>query len=368
MAILQSIQGLFQRLAAEPLIPIPLPEGEDEIGPSSAPAPAALPVHVLEGSALARVAEGRLVIERPDEEPIERPLEFVSSLHIHGWAGITSPCLAALLRQGSPVIWRGATGYPIGYAADLNAAGLEARRAQFAAAQSGRNVELARALVAAKIVNMRGLLRRRGADKAGSALKPLAWLARKARHGRTVERLLGLEGSASAHYFGAWPAVLADHAGAAFPGRSRRPPNDGVNAALSYAYAVLAGECLTAVVAAGLDPRLGFLHAARSGRPALALDVMEPFRPLVCDSVVLGCFNRDQLHDQHFAPGDDRAMRLTDAGRRILLGAIEQRLSSEVTFPDRAAPCSYREAIGLQARALNRSLARGEALAVLERP
>lgn len=368
MAFLPVIQAYFRRPAVEPPIRIPLSEGEDEIGPNSAPSPAALPVHVLEGSALVRMDDGRLIVERPDLEPVERPMEFVSSLQIHGWAGITSPCLVALLRQGSPVIWRGATGYPIGYAADLNAMGLDARRAQFGAVQSGRGIELARALVAAKIVNMRGLLRRRGADKARSSLKPLARFSAKARHMRSIERLLGVEGAASAAYFAAWPAVLADHAGAQFAGRNRRPPNDGVNAALSYAYAVIAGECLTAVVSVGLDPRLGFLHAPRSGRPALALDLMEPFRPLVCDSVVLGCFNRDQLHDQHFAPGGDRAMRLTEDGRRILLGAIEQRLSSEVTFPGQAAPSSYREAIGLQARALNRALVRGEALVVLERP
>jgi CRISPR-associated endonuclease Cas1 len=149
--------------------------------------------------------------------------------------------------------------------------------------------------------------------------------------------------------------------------RTRRPPQDEVNAALSYAYAVLAGECLCALTATGLDPRQGFLHKQRAGRPSLAVDFMEPLRTLIADQAVLAGLNHGQFQSEHFSIAH-HAVSLADDGRRLMLGLIEQRLAATVTLTDRSGAVSWREAIGLSAQALAKALRSGSAFAPLERP
>ena len=185
-------------------------EEEEELPALS---PVAGPIHVLSGSALVRIDNGVLRVERPDLPPAERPVELVSAVHIHGWATITSPCVAALVRQGTPVVWRGATGYPIAWAAPMHQPALETRRAQYAAAGTLRALEIARALVSAKIANMRGLIRRRARLPARDGLGALQRHAAKARHASSLETLLGIEGAATALYFSSWPQMLSLRAG-----------------------------------------------------------------------------------------------------------------------------------------------------------
>jgi CRISPR-associated endonuclease Cas1 len=328
--------------------------------------PVAMPVHVLAGSAVVRTEEGRLLIERPDEPTLERPLELVSVLHVHGWARVTGGCIAALLAQGTPILWRSAGGYPIGVSTPLHRFGLKVRQAQYKTEANGDGVRLARSLVEAKIVNMRGVLRRRLTARQCDAIGRLAHFARKARHARDTATLLGVEGAATAQYFAAWPRMIGDRAGeVAFTGRSKRPPRDAVNTLLSYLYAVLLGECLCAVVATGLDARQGFLHVPRPGRPSLALDLMEPFRPIIGDRAVLAGLNRGRLNENHFTNSDAR-IRLTDAGRRLALELLENRLVAPITIPGQVAAGCYRDAIALQARQIARALTAGKPLEVLE--
>jgi CRISP-associated protein Cas1 len=340
---------------------------EDTVEDEPAISPVAAPLHVAAGSALIRADNGLLVVEREGEPRYERPIELVSAVHIHGWATITSGCVAELVRQGSPVIWRGATGYPIGLAGAMHQAGLEIRRAQYAAAGTPKGFAIARALVTAKIVNMRGLIRRRAALAGRDGLEGLKRQATRARDARAIESLLGIEGAATAQYFAAWPHLLTGRAGdLSLDTRTRRPPQDEVNALISYAYAVLAGECLTACAAAGLDARQGFLHRPRAGRAALALDLMEPFRPLIADQAVLNGLNNGQFKPEHFR-SDGNAVLLTDDGRRLALRLIERRLLGNVTLDGRAEEVSWREAIGLSARTLADALRNGTRFVAMER-
>ena len=151
--------------------------------------PVASPVHVLSGSALVRVDNGVLIVEREGEPAFERPIELVSAVHIHGWATITSPCISQLIDQGTPVIWRGATGYPIGCSSPMHQAGLEARRAQYAAVELPQGLAIAQALVSAKITNMRGLVRRRAALPGRECLTVLASNAPSVRVDRRLLKL-----------------------------------------------------------------------------------------------------------------------------------------------------------------------------------
>jgi CRISPR-associated protein Cas1 len=213
---------------------------------------------------------------------------------------------------------------------------------------------------------MRNLLRRRLAEEARDSLDVLQHQARLARHSRDIDTLLGIEGAATARYFALWPAMLSGRAGDLAPAtRTRRPPRDAVNAALSYAYAVLAGETLCAVVAAGLDAREGFLHRPRAGRPALALDLMEPFRPLIADQAILSGLNNGRFKAEHFREEGETVL-MTDAGRRIALDLIERRLAGEVTLDGRKQPVSWRVVIGFSARAISDSLRNGTAFKAME--
>jgi CRISPR-associated endonuclease Cas1 len=346
----------------------PPPEDFEDAEAAVELSPAAAPVHVLAGSALVRIDNGVLVVERAGEETFERPMELISALHIHGWATLTSPGVCQLVQQGTAVVWRGATGYPVATALPMHQAGLDARLAQYKAADSKTGLDIARALVAAKIVNMRGIVRRRAGPEGRGSLGSLQSLARRARFAPTVDTLMGLEGAATARYFAAWPEMISARAGdLTLDKRTRRPPRDEVNTALSYTYAVLAGECLCAVAAAGLDPRQGFLHKPRAGRPSLAFDFMEPFRTLIADQAVLAGLNHGQFRPEHFATMEHSAT-LAEDGKRLMLKLIAQRLDSAVTLNERAGAVSWRDALGLSAQALAKSLRSGGVFAPLERP
>ena len=140
-----------------------------------------------------------------------------------------------------------------------------------------------------------------------------------------------------------------------------------MNALLSYAYAVLAGECLAACAAAGLDPRQGFLHRPRAGRPALALDLMEPFRPVIADQAILTGLNHGELKRDHFR-SEGHAVLLTEEGRKLALDLLERRLGRAITLEGRAEQVSWRQALGLSARALANALKSGEPFLPMERP
>jgi CRISPR-associated endonuclease Cas1 len=361
------LRRFFERSPAPADWPPPeLPEETAE--PEYRFSPAAAPVHVMSGSALVRVIESTLIVERQGEPGFARPIELVSALHIHGWAGVTSPCVGRLTAQGTPVVWQGVHGYPIALAVPMHSAGLEVRRAQYEHAGGERGLAIARELVAAKIASMRGLVRRR-ADIAGrDSLGKLASLARRARRAGSLDALLGLEGSATALYFSAWPHMLADRAeDIEFETRTRRPPQNAVNAMLSYAYAVLASECLCVLAATGLDPRLGVLHQPRAGRAALALDLMEPFRPLIADQAVLAGLNTAQMKLAD-ALETESGWSLNEGGKRSLLELIEKRLMMAVTIDGAETPLSYRDIIGRQAQAIAGALRTGAKFQAMERP
>ena len=166
--------------------------------------------------------------------------------------------------------------------------------------------------------------------------------------------LLGLEGQAAALYFANFGRMLKARApGAAFDftARNRRPPRDPVNCLLSFAYAILAKDCFSAACTVGFDPYMGFYHVGRHGRPSLALDLMEEFRPVIADSVVLNLINNGMLTAGDFLTWRD-ACQLTDAGREVFFRAYEQRKATEVTHPVFGYRMSYGRMLEVQARML----------------
>ena len=205
-------------------------------------------------------------------------------------------------------------------------------------------------------------MRRNGRGReARIAARRLAELAERAAEAEDIERLRGVEGAGAAIYFRAFPAMLRKRAAWAaerFEGRRRRPPTDPVNAALSFAHAVQTRAFSVALSTAGLDVFTGFLHGFRHGRPALALDLLEPSRPRIADSAVLRVLNTGMLRADQLEE-DDRAVRLGDAGRRALLDALEERMGQTVHHDGLDRQIAYRDLPAIEAARLARALRRG---------
>jgi CRISPR-associated protein Cas1 len=194
-----------------------------------------------------------------------------------------------------------------------------------------------------------------GQSNGREVLNELSLLLRRAEDARDVASLLGFEGMAAKAYFAAFARLLKGGEEFNIEGRNRRPPRDPVNALLSFLYAILAKELTLAVHAAGFDPMLGFYHRPRYGRPSLALDLEEEFRPLVADSTVLTLVNTGEVTAASFIRRAG-GVALTDAGRRAVLTAYERRMDTLVTHPLFGYRISYRRVLEVQARLLGRVL------------
>ena len=225
-----------------------------------------------------------------------------------------------------------------------------------------RDPAAAGGLVWAKIANCRTLLRRnwkRPGDNRRDVLIELKRDSRLARRAESLAALLGIEGTAAARYFRSLPALLSDSAAeqAAFDfrTRNRRPPTDPVNALLSFAYSLLVRAWTVTLTAVGFDPFRGLYHQPRYGRPALALDLMEPFRPLIADSVVMQAINNGEVRAVDFTTGAG-SVALAPEGRRRFIAAFERRLSHEIVHPLFGYRVSYRRLMEMQARLLGRFL------------
>jgi CRISP-associated protein Cas1 len=216
--------------------------------------------------------------------------------------------------------------------------------------------------VRAKIQNCRTLMRRnwRGATPPDRVLAEIKHDALQSARVGNLDALLGFEGSVAARYFGAFSGLIkqdADPKSLAFDftKRNRRPPLDPVNALLSYAYALLVRTWTVTLTAVGFDPYRGFYHQPRYGRPALALDMMEPFQPLVADSAVIQAINNGEVKPTDFISAAG-AVNLTNDGRKRFIAAFERRLDHEITHPLFGYRLSYRRLFEVQARLLSRFL------------
>ena len=210
-------------------------------------------------------------------------------------------------------------------------------------------------MIVAKIRNSRTLLRRHSDEAFKHELRQLADYAKTAERAASRETLLGLEGMAAKIYFTGFARLFKRGNEFRLEGRNRRPPTDPVNALLSFVYSLLSKELTIACQAVGFDPYLGFLHRPRYGRPSLALDLAEEFRPLVGDSVVLTLINNEEVSPKSFISRAG-SVALTESGRKAVLAAFERRLDTEITHPIFGYRITYRRVFEVQARLLSRVL------------
>jgi CRISPR-associated protein Cas1 len=333
--------------------------------PIAVPADEALPLIVQ--SQRARISKEGETLKIIDEEQGETTARLidVSDLVLFGNVNITTPALATLLERDIPVTFLSHGGWFRGIAHGLGHRNVDLRTAQYRESFDDTFcLRFARDLVAAKIANQRTILRRNGRDDAarGLALDRLSAARKATGRAATLGELLGFEGDAAGVYFRAFANLLsppkadaADVMPFQFDARNRRPPMDPVNAMLSLGYAMLARHYTVALASVGLDPYRGFYHVPRYGRPALALDMMEPFRPIIADSVVLSVVNTGEIGANDFVVATT-GTALTTAGRRRFVEAFERRLSQETTHPLFGYRVSMRRLLLVQARLLSRFL------------
>jgi CRISPR-associated protein Cas1 len=214
-----------------------------------------------------------------------------------------------------------------------------------------RRLELVKAIVTAKIHNQYQVLYRNNERD-----NPLKERKSQVKNQKTLDQVRGIEGLAAREYFACWPRMVGKQW--TFTGRNRRPPTDPVNSLLSFAYGLLRVQVTAAVHVAGLDPYIGYLHEVHHGQPSMVLDLMEEFRALIADNVVLTVLHKREIQPPDFSESLG-AYRLKEAARKSFLQAFERKMNDEFKHPVFEYRCTYRRAIELQARLLSRHLQEG---------
>jgi len=313
------------------------------------------PLYVTEQGASLGKDKGRLVVTRKDESLASVRLIDVSQVCIYGNVQISTQLLRELFAHEIPTCWFSYGGWFSGIATGLPSKNVELRRRQVIVAAQG-GVDLARGVVAGKIRNQRTLLRRNTRERDDRVLASLARLAEQAAAAESPASLLGVEGTAARIYFEQFPTMIRldkrlPGAAFTFAGRRRRPPPDAINCLLSFVYGLVVKDLTVTCWAVGLDPFMGFYHRPRFGRPSLALDLAEEFRPLIGDSIVLQVVNNGEVKDSDFVVRAG-GVALTAAGRRAVLSAYERRMAMSIRHPTFGYELSYRRLLEVQVRLL----------------
>ena len=294
-------------------------------------------VYAAKDGSRVRVSQGRLIIEGSDGLPqVSIPRNQVTRLVLSGTVGLSSGARSWALRNDVDVVFLSRRG---GYLGQLSGprSTANARRLLTQAALSADDdarLPLARSIVTAKTRHQVNVLHRLGrrtpGTDTGSPAATIRTAAADLRYATTIDEVMGIEGAASLTYFHALGGLVPDNV--RFDGRSRRPPKDLANAALSYGYAILLSECTGALLAAGLEPSLGVLHSSTDKRPSLSLDLMEEFRPLLVDRTVMALLRTRRLRPEHATPSpDDDGVWLDREGKKALVDGYEATLQRHVS-------------------------------------
>ncbi len=317
--------------------------------------PDSRPMYVMEQGAVVAVRRGRLEIFKEREHLASHRLIDISQVCLYGNITITPQAMRELFARDIPVCWFSYGGWLSGMAEGLPSKHVDLRRGQYTTPTSTLLVAAGR-MIEGKIKNSRTLLRRNSKTSPGQAIDQLAQLAADAVTPAGYPSLLGLEGTAARIYFSHFTGMLTTSSGldtAAFDtnGRARRPPPDPINSLLSFTYALLVKDLTIALTTIGFDPYYGVFHRPRYGRPALALDIAEEFRPLIADSTVIQLINNGEIRPSHFTRRAG-GCQLEAEGRRVVIGAYERRMSHEIKHPVFGYRVNYRRALDVQGRIL----------------
>jgi len=319
-----------------------------------------LPVYVQDSTLHVTKADNQLVIKAHTGETVGTVRLFeTSQLNLFGNPQLTTQALHALMELDIPVCHFSTGGRLLGLTRGFDHKNVALRKAQYHRSDDASFcLAVARRIVHAKVANCRTLLRR-NADQTAiqGTLDELARTPSAIQRSSSLAELLGVEGTAARFYFAAFSEMLHPPEGPVpefhIEERNRRPPRDPVNAMLSFAYALLTRDATAALYKVGLDPLAGFYHQSKYGKPALALDFMEEFRPLIADSVVITAVNTGVIKAKDFIRAGIRC-NLSDSGRTAFIRCYERRMDTLITHPVFKYKISYRRVLDVQARLLAR--------------
>lgn len=306
-----------------------------------------------------------LVIKQDREKRFQVPLHHLQSIVVMAQSWVSPELQHACLERDLALIFLSENGRFLGRLEGIGAAGGLLRRDQMLThLDPAKSLELARTVVKGKLANQRYILQRAAREanpgEAGGLVEATERLRLLQNHVdgmTTLDQVRGCEGEGALRYFEQFQ-VLVRQQRTAFPwvGRSRRPPMDSLNALLSFSYALLMGDCLSACQSVGLDPTLGFLHAFRPGRPALALDLMEVFRPLVADRLVLTLINNQQVGPDGFRTSEAGGIEMSEETRKLVIVSYQERKAQTLRHPFLNQEIPWGLAPLLEARLLARFL------------
>ena len=317
-------------------------------------------LYITEPGARLEIGIGRLEVWSPEDDLLfSAPANRVSGVVAVGNVAVTTPAMRLMLARGIDLFFLTRAGAYRGRLQAGPAKNLERRRTQVLRCEDEAFcLELSKRLVTAKLENCRTIVMRRARGKEDAASAEVARLLRRVigripeAHTRT--ELRGMEGISTRHYFGLLGGWLREPW--AFERRQRRPPKDPVNATLSLVYTLLHGCCVAALETVSLDPYFGVYHTRHYGRESLAVDLMEEFRPVIADAVVLELFNRRMLSPVNFETGEDGAVELDREGWRQVARAWTRRLETTARPPGIHRSITYQKILEYQARKLQRAI------------
>jgi CRISP-associated protein Cas1 len=319
-------------------------------------------VYVTQQDSFIGKTDERLHVRFEKNLLLDVPLIKIEGLVVMGRATVSPALLIELLERKIPLTFLTSTGKYLGSLEPPLTKNIFIRSAQWAAAREDKSkaTHVVQAFVRGKLKNYRIALLRAQREhedtQLAAAITRLDNAIEPIERTEKIDSLRGLEGAGSAAYFGSFDKLIRVD-GFSFESRRRRPPTDPVNALLSFGYSLLAHDIQSAVNIVGFDPYLGYLHTERYGRPSLALDLMEEFRPLVVDAMVLSALNRRALVVADFTTEPlSKAVSLSNEGRKTFLRLYEQKKQSKFKHPVLQKQCTYQEAFEIQARLLGKYL------------
>ncbi|MDD4792700.1 MAG: CRISPR-associated endonuclease Cas1 [Firmicutes bacterium] len=315
-----------------------------------------IPLYVQTQGAVLSKRDQTVEVRANNEIAAQVRLMDLSQVCIYGNVQITTQAVRAFCSRDIPICYFSRGGWFYGITKSTMGRNVTVRMEQYkATADPDRALSISKRFVAGKVKNCRTLLRRNCPDCDASVLSKMSEYIEKAMSIDNMATLLGIEGAAASLYFGNFGALLSSTAGFDFRARNRRPPKDPVNAVLSYLYSMLVKDLTIIALATGLDPYAGFYHQPLQGRPALALDLMEEFRPLICDSTAIRLINTSALKESDFSRLGNGVI-MSDNARRKVISAYENRMDTLVTHPIFGYAISYRRVLSVQARLVARWL------------
>lgn len=317
-------------------------------------------LHVTRDGAVVRRVDERLKVTFEKETLIDIPIIKIDQVVIWGNITITAQTVKSLLERNIEIVYLSNHGRYIGRIQPEFSKNSILRKAQYRASENiNTTIAISKSLVYGKLANARTLLLRAERinenedENIKEAIERIKIIIRKLKYAESMEEIRGYEGAGTAAYFGVFSNLIkADEF--KFEGREKRPPTDPVNALLSLGYVLLTNDMYSTCNTVGFDPYIGFLHSDRYGKPSLPLDLIEEFRPVIVDSLVLYLINKRIIQINDFDIELGNVYKLKEEAFKKFLQYYEERKRSEIKHPLFNYKATYIKCFELQARLLGK--------------